>query len=136
MTINETPFGSSGSAECLRRRPRSRQNPRMPNNVRRFSGASRRLAFSLLAIGLVAPALARAQQPVDMRALQDEAVANLEQYIRINTTNPPGNEVRTMKFFADIFTKEGIPFETAESAPGRGNIWARLKGGPSRRCSS
>ncbi len=101
----------------------------MPNNVRRFSGACRRLVFSLVAICLVAPALPRAQQPVDMRALQDEAVANLEQYIRLNTTNPPGHEDRTMKFFADILTKEGIPFETAESAPGRGNIWARLKGG-------
>ncbi len=102
----------------------------MPNNVRRFSGAIRRFVLSLLAIGLVAPALARAQQPVDMGALQDEAVATLELYIRLDTTNPPGNEVRTMKFFADIFTKEGIPFQTAESAPGRGNIWARLKGGP------
>ena len=34
-----------------------------------------------------------------------------------------------MQFFKAIFDAEGIPFETAESAPGRGNIWARLKGG-------
>jgi len=101
----------------------------MPNDVRRLPGRCRRLVFSLVAIGLVTPVLPRAQQPVDMRALQDEAVANLEQYVRLNTTNPPGNEDQTMKFFAEIFTKEGIPFETALSAPGRGNIWARLKGG-------
>lgn len=71
----------------------------------------------------------RAQQGGDYTALQDEAVARIKEYIRINTTNPPGNEVETMKFFARILTQEGIPFDTASSAPGRGNVWARLKGG-------
>jgi len=71
-----------------------------------------------------------AQRPTAIPALQSEALARLTQYIRINTTNPPGNEAATMKFFADIFTAEGIQFDTASSAPGRGNIWARLKGGP------
>jgi acetylornithine deacetylase/succinyl-diaminopimelate desuccinylase-like protein len=87
-------------------------------------------AVCCLAAGFVAaPALAHAQQAVDMTKLQDEAVSRIEQYIRINTTNPPGNEELTMKFFARIFTAEGIPFDTASSAPGRGNVWARLKGG-------
>ena len=30
---------------------------------------------------------------------------------------------------ANILEEADILFETAESAPGRGNIWARLKGG-------
>ena len=30
---------------------------------------------------------------------------------------------------AGIFESEGIEYQTAESAPGRGNIWARLQGG-------
>ncbi|HEX5475227.1 MAG TPA: M20/M25/M40 family metallo-hydrolase [Vicinamibacterales bacterium] len=64
-----------------------------------------------------------------MRQLQDEAVSRVEQYVKIDTTNPPGHEDRAMQFFADIFTKEGIPFHTGLSAPGRGNIWARLEGG-------
>jgi acetylornithine deacetylase/succinyl-diaminopimelate desuccinylase-like protein len=83
----------------------------------------------LVAVCAAIPTLTLAQQAVDMAKLQDEAVKRIEQYIRINTTNPPGNEDQTMKFFAKILTQEGIPFETAESAPGRGNIWARLKGG-------
>ncbi len=33
-----------------------------------------------------------------------------------------------MRFFAQIFAREGIPFDTAVSAAGRGNVWARLKG--------
>ena len=32
-------------------------------------------------------------------------------------------------FLASILDAEGIPYEIVESAPGRGNIWARLKGG-------
>ena len=72
---------------------------------------------------------AAAQQPVDLAKLQDEAVQRTREYLRINTTNPPGNEVETMRWFARIFKQEGIPFDTAVSAPGRGNIWARLKGG-------
>lgn len=63
-------------------------------------------------------------------SLEDEAVQRALQYLRINTTNPPGNEDQTMQFFARIFAQEGIAFDTASSAPGRGNIWARLKGGP------
>lgn len=61
--------------------------------------------------------------------LQDEAVRRAREYLHINTTNPPGNEVETMRWFARIFQQEGIPFDTAVSATGRGNIWARLKGG-------
>jgi len=72
---------------------------------------------------------AGAQQAADLAKLQDEAVRHTREYLRINTTNPPGNEVETMRWFARIFQQEGIPFDTASSAPGRGNIWARLKGG-------
>ena len=62
-------------------------------------------------------------------ALQDEAVRWLQSYIRVDTINPPGNEAAGVQFFKAILDAEGIPYETAESAPGRGNIWARLKGG-------
>ena len=61
--------------------------------------------------------------------LQDEAVAWLQSYIRVDTINPPGNEAAGVEFFKKIFDAEGIAYETAESAPGRGNIWARLEGG-------
>ena len=42
---------------------------------------------------------------------------------------PPENEIAGVQFFKAIFDAEGIAYETVESAPGRGNIWARLKGG-------
>lgn len=70
-----------------------------------------------------------AQRPTDAAGLGDEAVKRAVEYLRINTSNPPGNEDQTMRFFARILADEGIPFDTGSSAPGRGNIWARLKGG-------
>ncbi len=61
--------------------------------------------------------------------IEDEALAWLQGYIRIDTVNPPGNESRAVEFIAAILEAEGIPYQTAESAPGRGNLWARLEGG-------
>jgi len=60
---------------------------------------------------------------------QTVALDRLSAYIGVDTTNPPGNETRGVEFFARIFDTAGIAYETAESAPGRGNIWARLEGG-------
>ncbi|HSG47898.1 MAG TPA: M20/M25/M40 family metallo-hydrolase [Longimicrobiales bacterium] len=77
----------------------------------------------------VASARPAPAQQVDLATLQDEAVAWVQEYLRINTMNPPGNEIAGARFLAGIFEAEGIPYEIAESAPGRGNIWARLEGG-------
>ena len=64
-------------------------------------------------------------------AIDDEAVNWLQAYLQVDTINPPGNESRAVDFYASIFEKEGIEYSAAESAPGRGNIWARIKGGDS-----
>jgi len=63
------------------------------------------------------------------QTLEDETVRLLSEYLKVDTINPPGNEANAVAFFAELFDAEGIPYETAESAPGRGNIWARLEGG-------
>jgi len=87
-----------------------------------------RLRWSALAVVCVLVATsASAQLPAP--SLQDEAVRWLQSYIRVDTINPPGNETAGVQFFKAILDAEGIPYETAESAPGRGNIWARLEGG-------
>jgi len=66
---------------------------------------------------------------VNAQSIEDEAVTWLQEFIQIDTINPPGNESRAVDFYAAIFEAEGIEYESAESAPGRGNIWARLEGG-------
>ena len=85
-------------------------------------------ATTAVTIALTIPS-ASAQTPAVDDALADESVELLQEYLRVDTTNPPGNESRAVEFFARLLEMEGIPYETAESAPGRGNIWARLDGG-------
>ncbi len=77
------------------------------------------LIFSALLLSLTATA----------QSIDDEAYGWLRSYIQVDTINPPGNESRAVEFFAAILDAEGIPYETVESAPGRGNLWARLEGG-------
>jgi acetylornithine deacetylase/succinyl-diaminopimelate desuccinylase-like protein len=65
---------------------------------------------------------------IDWEAAEKEAVEKLGAYIRVDTSNPPGTEQRGVEWLAKVFDAEGIAYETGESAPGRGNIVARLKG--------
>ena len=69
-----------------------------------------------------------AEGSLNWKALEDEAVALLGRYIQIDTTNPPGNEIKAAQFFKEIFDREGIEAKVIESAPGRGNVYARLRG--------
>lgn len=62
-------------------------------------------------------------------AAELNTVELLQQYIRLDTSNPPGREVLGADFFAAIFEQHGIAYQVAESEPGRANIWARLEGG-------
>jgi acetylornithine deacetylase/succinyl-diaminopimelate desuccinylase-like protein len=73
--------------------------------------------------------LAFALALVFAQSLELETVSRLQEYLRIDTINPPGNESRAVEFFARLLEAEGIPYETAEATPGRGNLWARLEGG-------
>ena len=57
-----------------------------------------------------------------------EAVELLSRYLKIDTTNPPGNENLGVAFFAEIFDREGIPYKTYEPASSRGSIMSVLPG--------
>lgn len=63
-----------------------------------------------------------------LREIEAEAKSLLSNLIRINTTNPPGNETAAANLLADDLSKEGFECEIIESAPSRGNIITRLKG--------
>ena len=56
----------------------------------------------------------------------DLAVTWMQEYLRIDTSNPPGNEMRAVEFFKRIFDQEGIENRAFEYAPGRGDLWARI----------
>src|SRR5215216_2238976 len=70
---------------------------------------------------------------IDWSRYQDMAIELMQQYLRINTSNPPGNEIEAARFFKKIFDQYGIENEIFEYKPGRANIIARLKGNGSKR---
>jgi acetylornithine deacetylase/succinyl-diaminopimelate desuccinylase-like protein len=63
----------------------------------------------------------------DTSGLAREAQDWLVDLVRINTTNPPGNEQAAANYLAGILTKEGITPEILEVAPGRSALVARLR---------
>jgi len=65
----------------------------------------------------------------DFERLAIEATDWLAGLVRINTTNPPGNELAGARYLADILKKEGFNPEIIETAPGRGAVVARLQAG-------
>ncbi|MGH7645783.1 MAG: M20/M25/M40 family metallo-hydrolase, partial [Gemmatimonadales bacterium] len=68
------------------------------------------------------------QGDAEWRAVGDEAAALLSQYLRINTTNPPGNELQAARWLAAVLAREGIESQIFEPAPGKANLYARLRG--------
>ncbi len=81
------------------------------------------LALGFCACGYAG--LCAADKPVEKRA---EFFDLFQHYLRIDTSNPPGNELPAAQFFANIFEREGIPYEVVESEPGRANIRAVITG--------
>jgi acetylornithine deacetylase/succinyl-diaminopimelate desuccinylase-like protein len=63
-----------------------------------------------------------------LRDAEQEITNLLSNLIRINTTNPPGNETQAATYIAQYLAREGFRTEIIESAPGRGSIITRLKG--------
>jgi acetylornithine deacetylase/succinyl-diaminopimelate desuccinylase-like protein len=65
---------------------------------------------------------------VDWEALGEETIRVLGEYLRIDTTNPPGAETAGARFLAELLGREGVLSRLIESAPGRGNLVARVSG--------
>jgi acetylornithine deacetylase/succinyl-diaminopimelate desuccinylase-like protein len=104
------------------------------NGVRDFAFAA--LTLGIFASWAGAQTPATAAQPVmnqtsgplgDTSTLEREATGWLTDLIKINTTNPPGNEEAAAKYIAAILQKEGIAAEVLPLTPGRSALVARLK---------
>jgi acetylornithine deacetylase/succinyl-diaminopimelate desuccinylase-like protein len=76
---------------------------------------------------LLASRAALAQTP-DWKAVEGDALKTLQGYVRINTSNPPGDVTKAADYLQDILKREGIDVKRYESGPGRSILLARLKG--------
>ncbi len=63
--------------------------------------------------------------------LGTEAVGLLQRLIRIDTSNPPGNEAEAQELLRELLTGAGFECELAADVPGRPNLVARLRGAAS-----
>ncbi len=87
---------------------------------------TRRLLVILL---LTLPSWAVAATKPNWPVVEKEATTYFQQYLRIDTTNPPGNETAGAKFLQSLLEKEAIRCRLLESKPGRGNLFAYIDTG-------
>ena len=64
----------------------------------------------------------------DWPAATAEALVHFKALLRIDTTNPPGNERAAADYLARVLDEEGIPYRIVESEPTRASLVARLTG--------
>ena len=62
---------------------------------------------------------------ISWEAVRDEAIGYLRDLLRIDTTNPPGNERVAVEYLAAILRREGIEPRVFEPAPQRSSLVAR-----------
>jgi acetylornithine deacetylase/succinyl-diaminopimelate desuccinylase-like protein len=85
------------------------------------------IRFLVVAV-LALPASSARAQTIDWKPVEAEALKTLQGYVRLNTSNPPGDVTKAADYLSAILTREGIDVKRYESAPGRSILLARLKG--------
>lgn len=61
-------------------------------------------------------------------SFERETLAHLRALVRLDTTNPPGNERLAADYLATAFAREAIEYQTVEPQPARTNLIARVPG--------
>src|SRR6266853_5054240 len=87
-----------------------------------------RMFSALFALSTLTAGLAAWAASDDNRSLSDRTRQYLTDLIRLDTSNPPGNETRVAEYLKQICDSYGIPAELLGSDPRRMNFVARLKG--------
>lgn len=91
------------------------------------------LRISLLTLMLLCSSLFCQAADVDWAKARSEAVQLLQELIRIDTTNPPGNELHAAQLLKKVLDDDGIENRILNVSEGRANLYARIKGDGSRR---
>jgi acetylornithine deacetylase/succinyl-diaminopimelate desuccinylase-like protein len=89
------------------------------------------IAVSLLLISTTA--LAQDRYLIDWDQVGEESLQHLVELIKINTTNPPGNETQVANYIKVVLAAEGIDSALYSLDPERANLVARIKGNGSKR---
>src|SRR5436190_4959516 len=90
---------------------------------------SRRAIFLAIVAVFLAPLHCRRAGGVERDPVEREAEENLVNYLRIDTSNPPGNESAGARFLQQLLIKEGIEGRLVGDDPARQSVYARLASG-------
>ena len=82
----------------------------------------------LVAAAILSTSAAAGAQTPDWDAAGRETIGHLQAMIRMNTVNPPGNEIQVARYLESKLKAEGIETHLFEPSPGRAAFVARLKG--------
>lgn len=86
-----------------------------------------RSALIALVVLQAGPARAQGAQP-DWARLESETMQHFQAILRLDTSNPPGNEGIVVDYLEAVLKKEGIETKRLANDPARPNLVARLRG--------
>jgi len=87
----------------------------------------------MLAAVTLVPLLAQSPAAPDWTGLEDEMMRHYQAVLRLDTTNPPGNERRAVDYLKQVLDQAGVPNQIFALDENRPNIVARLKGNGRKR---
>jgi acetylornithine deacetylase/succinyl-diaminopimelate desuccinylase-like protein len=67
-------------------------------------------------------------QPASAPAIEAETLQHFQALLRLDTSSPPGNEIRAVEYLKQVLDKEGIPYQVFAKDPQRPNLVVRIKG--------
>ena len=74
-----------------------------------------------------------AQRGTDDGTFDAETLRHFQALVRLDTSSPPGNEIRAVEYLKGVLDQEGIPYQVFAKDPQRPNLVARIKGNGRRR---
>jgi len=92
----------------------------------------RSTSVAILLASVAVAAQTGAAQP-DWPKVEAETMQHYQAVLRLDTSNPPGNEHLVVDYLKQLFDKEGIQSQVLASDPNRSNFVARLKGNGKKR---
>ncbi len=92
-----------------------------------------RLPLLLAALCSLTPLSAADRYPVDWTQLESQTMDYFTSLVRIDTSNPPGDETKAVNYLKPILDRAGISTQVWALDPNRANLVARIKGNGSKR---
>ena len=91
-------------------------------------------ALTLIALAVAGwVSIPGAQTPWNAAAIEQETMQHFQALLRLDTSSPPGNEIRAVEYLAQVLKRESISYDVFAKDPQRPNLVARIKGNGKKR---